>query len=202
MRARIPSRLLLWQTLKQVASLVDVAQDLLIGLSNGRARLSSSRGRSGLGVDGHALLALVSLVGASKGLCQHEVTVSADCVGLTNGIVLVVGSATHSFLGSDDIVGVGNPSVVSFPQVIRTPSGAGEEVFHVVNGVIPEPSRTRGTHNHVVAHHLGHEVVGTNTEALVSVTSGRPSSSVHRAVDTIQWNQCFHTVAHQSGTTH
>ena len=155
---------------EQAESLFDVAVNLLIDVSHGRTGLSLCFFRGWLGVDRSAGLVFVSLVGAGKPLCQLEVAVGTHGIGLTEHVMDVFRSTAHRLFSCDDVVGVGNPCVESIPEVIAAPRTAGETALHVVGSVEPEPARTLRTHDEVVAHYLGGEAVGRNTEALVGVT--------------------------------
>ena len=109
----------------------------------------------------------MSLVGAGKGLCQHKVGVCTDGVGLTQHIFRA--GRCHCTLIVDETVGIANPGVIGIPQVVRTPTRIFVTGLHIVSGVVPEPARTSSSHNHVIAHHLGREIVGTDTKALMRI---------------------------------
>ena len=164
---------------------IHVRHDLLVHLTHRRTRITLRAGLRRLGVDRTARLVLVAVVGAGKRLCQHEVRISADGVCLADDVGHVVGIARHCLLTVDDVVGIGNPRVVTVPHVVRTPGRALKAAFHLIQAVEPEPAAALRSLNHVLAHHVGHQVVRTDAETLVLVGLGRPSS-IHRAVYTVQ----------------
>ena len=112
---------LLLGTLQQVDSLLDITVDLSVNLGVSSTWLTLSLRSCRLGVQRYTLLALVTLQGASEPLRQHEVAVSTDGISLTDSVVNLGRCTAHGLLGSDDIVGVCNPVVVSVPQVVATP---------------------------------------------------------------------------------
>ena len=167
-------------------SLGDIGGNLSVDLLNRGTGFALGCGGGGLGIDGHAGLGLVAFVGAREALGQHEVGVCPDGIGLTHAVHHIEVVVGHIGLVGDYEVGVGNPGVVGIPQVVRTPCSAGVTGLYAVNGIVPEPTGTSSSHNHIVAHNICHKVVGGNAEALVSVAGGGPACGVHASVDTVK----------------
>ena len=161
---------------------LQVAVNLLVDIGNRSTRLARRCLEGRLGVDRHAGLALMSLIGTCEPLCQLEVAVGTHGVSLTDDVVDILCGSAHCLFGGNHIVGVSNPGVEGIPEVITAPRALMGTSLHVVGSIEPEPSRALCTHDEVVAHHLRSQAVGRNAEALVGVARSRPSRGVHRAV--------------------